>query len=104
MMEIIVEISLYIAGFFSVIGAIGMLRFPDFYTRCHASTIVNVGGVTLALFAIMLSQLYQMNLYSLKILFLIALLMLVNPTNTHTLAAAAYRMGIKPKKIVGEKK
>ena len=97
MIEIISEVILYIGGIFSVIGAIGMLRFPDFYTRSHASTMINVGGVTLALFGLLIAQAFQMSIYTWKILFIIALLLLVNPTNTYALANAAYKTGIKPK-------
>lgn len=104
MIEIVTHVLLYIAGIFSLLGAIGMIRFPDFYTRTHAATMINMGGIVLALFALLVSQAFQFSVYSWKILLIIFLLMLVNPTNTHAIAAAAYKVGIKPKKLVGEKK
>ena len=55
----IIEILQYIAGVFVLIGcvfsllaAIGVLRFPDLYTRLHAATktgVVGAGFVLLAL-------------------------------------------------------
>ena len=104
MIENVTEIVLYVAGIFSVIGAIGMLRFPDFYTRSHASTMINMSGITLALFALMITQAFQMSVYTWKILFIIILLLIVNPANTYALANAAYKTGVKPKKLMGEKK
>jgi multicomponent Na+:H+ antiporter subunit G len=99
MIDMVVQIMLYVAGAFSIIGAAGMIRFPDFYTRSHASTVVNVGGVTLALVALMTSQAFQLSVYSWKILLLIVLLALVNPTNSHALAYAAYKTGVKAKGV-----
>ena len=42
---------LVIAGIFALVGAVGMLRFPDFFMRLHAptkATTLGVGGVLLA--------------------------------------------------------
>ena len=97
MIETALQIVLYIAGILSVIGAIGMLRFPDFYTRSHAATMINMSGIVFALLALMVSQAFQMSVYAWKILFIIILLLIVNPANTYALANAAYKTGIKPK-------
>ena len=46
-----VALSLVVGGVFALVGAIGMLRFPDFYMRLHAptkATTLGVGGVLLA--------------------------------------------------------
>lgn len=42
---------LLVAGFFSVVGAIGLVRLPDFFMRLHAPTkasTLGVGGVLIA--------------------------------------------------------
>ncbi len=104
MIEYVVQTLMYIAGTFSVIGAIGMLRFPDFYTRVHAATIINVGGVILLLFALMISQIANAHIYGWKIFFIILLLLLTNPTNTHAIALAAHKTGIEPKRLVKARK
>ena len=42
---------LVVAGLFALVGAVGMLRFPDFFMRLHAptkATTLGVGGVLLA--------------------------------------------------------
>ncbi|WP_298830942.1 Na+/H+ antiporter subunit G [uncultured Piscinibacter sp.] len=49
--EVIVAALLVIGGVFTLVGAIGMVRFPDFYMRLHAptkATTLGVGGVLLA--------------------------------------------------------
>jgi multicomponent K+:H+ antiporter subunit G len=42
---------LVVGGVFTLVGAIGMIRFPDFFMRLHAptkATTLGVGGVLLA--------------------------------------------------------
>ena len=49
--EICLAVLLVIGGFFTLVGAIGLVRFPDFYMRMHAptkATTLGVGGVLLA--------------------------------------------------------
>lgn len=49
--EILISLMLVTGGLFVLIGAIGMVRFPDFYMRLHAptkATTLGVGGVLLA--------------------------------------------------------
>lgn len=53
--EVIVAALLVIGGVFTLVGAIGMVRFPDFYMRLHAptkATTLGVGGVLLASLAL----------------------------------------------------
>lgn len=54
-MEILVAALLVVGGVFVLVGAIGMVRFPDFYMRLHAptkATTLGVGGVLLASLAL----------------------------------------------------
>jgi len=49
--DVIVAVLLVVGGVFAFVGAVGMLRFPDFYMRLHAptkATTLGVGGVLLA--------------------------------------------------------
>lgn len=49
--QIVVAALLVVGGVFALTGAIGLLRFPDFYMRLHAptkATTLGVGGVLLA--------------------------------------------------------
>ena len=50
---------LVVGGVFVLVGAIGMLRFPDFFMRLHAPTkaaTLGVGGILLAAMALRWSQ------------------------------------------------
>jgi multicomponent K+:H+ antiporter subunit G len=49
--EVLISLLLVVGGVFALVGAIGMLRFPDFFMRLHAptkATTLGVGGVLLA--------------------------------------------------------
>jgi multicomponent K+:H+ antiporter subunit G len=51
MMEWLAALLLVVGGSFALIGAIGLVRLPDFYMRLHAptkATTLGVGGVLLA--------------------------------------------------------
>ena len=52
MNEIIVAALLWIAGIFTLIAAIGVLRFPDVYMRMHAATKAGTVGVISSLLAL----------------------------------------------------
>ncbi len=50
-LEILAALMIVIAAFFLLVGAIGLVRFPDFYMRLHAPTkasTLGVGGVLIA--------------------------------------------------------
>lgn len=82
-------------GVFSVIGAIGLVRFPDVYARSHAQTVVNVGGTCLILAGVMLDSFFSF--IFVKALFLIIFIFLTSPAGTHAITKAAYHSGVKPK-------
>jgi len=98
MMETAVQVLLYISGVFAVIGSLGLIRFPDFYTRTHAATMISVGSISLGLLALIILTFWSV--YTLKIFIIIIFNLFTNPTATHAIAESAYKMGIKPKKLL----
>lgn len=98
MIEIAAEGLLWLGGIVTLIGTLGLLRFPDFYTRAHAATVVAVGGFSLALIGLALFNPLNANFF--KILLIMAINFIANPTATHALADSAYRLGIRPTKLV----
>ena len=81
---------------FSVLGVLGYMRFPDVYTRLHATGKVGVFGVVLLLIAAVNLSLLGFG----KALVLIVMLMITGPVASHTISAAAYRIGIPMKRAV----
>ena len=100
MIELIAYLFLGVGGACALIGAIGILRFPDVYNRLHANTVVVVGGVIMTLFGV--SILYGLSMYSLKALLIALFLFITNPVGAHAIARAAHKSGVKlwPRSIV----
>ena len=89
-------VAVLIGTAFSVIGVLGFIRFPDVYTRLHATGKVGVFGVVLLLIAAVNLSLLGLG----KALVLIVMLMVTGPVVSHTISAAAYRIGIPMKRVV----
>ena len=79
---------------FSVIGGIGILRMPDFYTRMHAASITDTAGMALMLAGLMLQA--GLTLVTAKLVFIMVFLIITSPTATHALARAALHDGASP--------
>ena len=81
-------------GFFCVVGAAGMLRMPDFYTRMHAASVIETLGAGLILVGLMLQA--GFTLVAVKLMIVGMLIFFASPTATHALARAAMARGLKP--------
>jgi multicomponent Na+:H+ antiporter subunit G len=87
--------ALILAGsFFTVVGAAGIIRMPDVYTRIHAASVTDTLGAGLLLLGFMLQA--GLSLVLLKLVFLLLLFFFVSPVVTHALANAALHYGIEP--------
>ena len=87
-------------GVFAVIGAIGILRFPDFWSRLHAASISDSAGMILLLAGMALYA--GWSLVAVKLVLIGIFLLITGPTSTHAVANAALISGLHPKSDVGE--
>ena len=87
-------IALIGGAFFLLVGSIGLIRLPDFYTRNHATGKSDTLGIMLVIFGLMLIEGFNLN--SAKLVFALIFVFLTNPTGTHALANAALNYGLKP--------
>lgn len=89
----LVALFLLVSGlFFFFIGVVGLFRFPDAYTRLHATTKCDTLGCGLVLLSLMLYQGFSGP--SVKIGLMILFIWLSNPTAAHAIAKAAYSVDI----------
>jgi len=79
---------------FVIIGGIGLLRLPDFYSRIHAAGITDTMGAWLILIGLMFSA--GWSLVTAKLVMLLFFLLLTSPLASHALAKAAFMRGLKP--------
>jgi multicomponent Na+:H+ antiporter subunit G len=84
-----------IGCFFLLVGAIGLLRMPDIYTRAHATSIIDTVGAGFLLFGLMLQA--GFTLITLKLLFLLAISFFMLPVVSHALAQAALHEKVPPR-------
>lgn len=94
--QVITILAVVIGTFFSVVGVLGYIRLPDVYSRLHATGKVGVYGVVLLL----VGAIVWTPLGWGKGIILIVLLMLTGPVVSHSIASAAYRVGIPLKRQV----
>lgn len=94
MREIISAILVFTGCFFIIAASIGIVRFPDFYSRLHPAGKTDTLGLTLILAGLIVYE--GITLVSVKLVFIIIFIFIANPTATHTLAKAAFLSGLKP--------
>ncbi len=79
----------------SILGAVGVLRFPDVYTRIHAASLTDTGGASLMLLG--MGMLSPLGLVTLKLLLVWGFIMLTSPAAANALANAAFGAGVRPR-------
>jgi multicomponent Na+:H+ antiporter subunit G len=79
--------------FFSVSGALGILRMPDVYCRIQCSSKTITMGALPPLIALVVGEGFE-SAYAARALIVGVLLLTVNPAASHALARAAYRAGV----------
>ncbi len=100
---IIVYIFLAIGVFFNLLAGLGLLRFPDVYTRLHAGTKCTTFGSIFICGSVILIGLRMWwtgnsdgSILTIHTVIALLAIMLTNPTGAHAIARAAHRSGIKP--------
>lgn len=91
---VVIDLLILFGCVFILAGAVGMLRFPDFYTRLHAATkLVTLGGIGLfggAAFAFAAEQATD------RVLLIAAFFFLTAPLSGYMIARAGYLRGLPP--------
>jgi len=105
--DIVIYVLLGVGVFFSLLAGVGLLRFPDVYTRLHAGTKCTTFGSIFIVGSVILLGIKDWYMGTtitgtdgsvLAIHSVIALvaILLTNPTGAHAIARAAHRSGVKP--------
>jgi len=102
--DYLIYIFLGIGVFFNLLAGVGLLRFPDVYTRLHAGTKCTTFGSIFIVGSVILIGLKTWffdnstdgSVLALHAGFALAAILLTNPTGAHAIARAAHRSGVKP--------
>lgn len=98
--EIIINILtilfLLVGTFFILSASIGIVRFPDVYTRLHAATKASTLGIACILIGSFLYLYVAHSIVSGKLLLAIVFILLTAPVSAHMISRAAHKNGVKP--------
>lgn len=98
--EIIGAVLIAIGAFFFVVGAIGIYRLPDVFTRMHAAGISDTVGAGMLVAGMMFMA--GFSLVTVKLLIILCIIYITSPIATHALAQAALHAGLEP--LLADKK
>ena len=96
-----IVIFLMALGLFFFLGSgIGLIRFPDFYSRMHSAGKGDTLSSVLLLTGLALYNLHHLStdtvLVSLKIMFIGVFIFIASPTATHAIMDAGYEAEVRP--------
>lgn len=111
--DILSWICLISGSVLAVVGGIGIIRLPDFYTRLHGSGITDTLGAGLVMVGLMLQsvkvgvlRILEHGLadgvdagpwlVTVKLMMILFFLLITSPTACHALAQAAIMHGVEP--------
>ncbi len=83
-----------LGSFFTIVGAFGLVRMPEVFTRMHAASVTDTLGVGFLILGMGLQA--GLSLVTLKLVFLLALFFFTGPVITHALAQACLHENIRP--------
>ena len=97
-MTLFVEVASWVlillGSFFTLVGAFGLVRMPEVFTRMHAASVTDTLGVGFLILGMCLQA--GLGLVTLKLVFLLVLFFFTGPVVTHALAQACLHEGITP--------
>lgn len=79
---------------FMLVGSIGIVRLPDFYSRTHATSKSDTLGIIFVILGLVIYEGFTQS--SSKLILVVLFIALSNPIGTHALASAAMKKGLSP--------
>jgi multicomponent Na+:H+ antiporter subunit G len=103
-LDTVIMACLAIGLIFNALGVIGILRFPDVYTRLHAETKTTTFGTIFTSLAVVIWAVYELVgtgegqylMMSVHTVIAVIALAFTNATGAHAIARAAHRSGQVP--------
>jgi multicomponent Na+:H+ antiporter subunit G len=103
LISVLTWLLLLSGSFFAVVGGIGIVRLPEFFSRLHGGGITDTLGAGLIIAGLlflslgrMLGSEEELGLVIVKLLMILFFLMVTSPTSCHALARSAMTQGFKP--------
>ena len=93
-LDIISWFCLVTGSFFCLTGGVGLLRFPDFYSRIHSASLTDTLGAGLILVGLMFQA--GWGIVTAKLIMILVFSLLAGTTASHAMAKAALKSGLVP--------
>lgn len=93
--EVIISLLLLTGGFFTLVGAIGLVRLPDLYARLHAPTKATTLGVGSVVIASMIYFSLKNNEIAIAELLVTVFLFITAPVSANFVAKAAMHLKVE---------
>jgi multicomponent K+:H+ antiporter subunit G len=93
-LEAVLSLAVVIGGLFTLLGAVGLVRLPDFYSRLHAPTKASTLGVGGMLVAAMVDS-FALGEPSVRELLVTLFVFLAAPVSAALLATAAFHLKLR---------
>lgn len=94
LVDVISWACIMVGAAFAIIGAVGILRLPDVFSRMHGAGIIDTLGAGLILVGLMFQA--GFSLITVKLILIVVFVLFTSPTTTHALARAALNGGVNP--------
>lgn len=94
LIDILSWVLLLTGGFLGITGAVGLFRFPDFFTRLHAASVTDTLCAGLIIFGLILQG--ASLVITIKLILILLFFAYTSPTASHSLAKAALHGNLKP--------
>ncbi len=94
LLDIISWFFLVSGSVFCLTGAVGLFRFPDFFSRIHAASLTDTLGASLILVGLMFQAGWSLALP--KLIMILVFSLLAGTTASHAMAKAALKSGLRP--------
>jgi multicomponent Na+:H+ antiporter subunit G len=101
-MSICSTLFLLFGSFLCISGGLGIIRFPDFYTRIHAVGVTDTLATAMIVIGLMfyntdgMTMLDAQSPVRIKLLLILVLTLFLSPTACHALAKAAIKNNLMP--------
>lgn len=94
LLDLLSGLFLLTGGVFGILGGMGLIRFPDFYSRLHAAGITDTLCTLLIITGLALQT--GWDLVTIKLLLILLFMLFTSPTASHALARAGLAVGMSP--------
>ncbi len=98
LVDIVSGVFIFVGCLFVFGGAVGLIRMPDFYTRLHAASVTDTGGLLFITIGLVLQAAFVFDnpAAAIKLTLTIIFLFFTAPTASHAVAKAALMANITP--------